>query len=151
MARQIVIYTDGSGDYRSKCGGWGAVIKFRSKEVEISGSKSNTTTNRMEMMAAIKALKYINRPTKVKLFTDSQYLQRGASQYIYGWARQDWKAAKARDLKNLDLWRKLYKQIRRHKIQWVWIPGHSGIQGNERADRLAHAAYKERRLKETGK
>lgn len=151
MAKQIVIYTDGSGDYRSKCGGWGAVIKFKKKELEISGSQTDTTVNRMEMMAAIKALKAVKKPAKIKLFTDSQYLQRGAHRHIYSWSRNNWALAERRELKNLDLWRKILKQIRRHRVTWIWIRGHSGIEGNERADRLANAAYKEIRLEVTGK
>ena len=127
------------------------MIMFKKKELEISGSKKDTTTNRMEMMAALKALRAVKKPSRIKLFTDSQYLQRGASKYIHGWSRNDWQSAKNRELKNLDLWMKLMKQIRRHTVSWIWVKGHSGIEGNERADKLAGDAYRKLRKEVTGK
>ena len=137
---QMHIYTDGGCDPNPGPGGWGAVLVFRARTREISGSELKTTNNRMELTAAIAALRALRRPCDVVLHTDSQYLYRGITQWLPAWQRRGWRRANGRPVKNLDLWQDLVCELGRHRIDWRWVKGHSGNRYNERADQLATAA-----------
>jgi ribonuclease HI len=142
---KVVIYTDGGCRGNPGPGGWGAVLLFGQHEKEIYGYEEETTNNRMELMAAIRALELLNRPCEVELTTDSQYVRRGILEWMEGWKKRDWKNAAKKPVKNKDLWQRLDKAIKPHTISWHWIKGHSGHQGNEMADQLANRAMDEKR------
>ncbi|SEM20079.1 ribonuclease HI [Halomonas caseinilytica] len=112
-------------------------------EKALKGAEARTTNNRMELMAAIMALRALKRPCRVALWTDSEYLRRGITEWIHGWIKRDWKTASRKPVKNAELWRDLHEQTRRHRIEWHWVKGHSGHPGNERADALANEAIDE--------
>ena len=137
---QVTIYTDGACSGNPGPGGWGALLKFGRHEKELSGGASETTNNRMEMTAAIKALKALKRPCQVEFYTDSEYLRKGITQWISGWKRRGWKTAAKKPVKNQDLWRELDAAIQVHQIEWHWVRGHAGHRDNERVDRLAREA-----------
>jgi ribonuclease HI len=132
------IYTDGACKGNPGPGGWGAVLEFGGEERELYGGERSTTNNRMELMAVIEALSALKRPCQVVLHTDSQYVQKGITEWIHQWKKRGWKTAAKEPVKNADLWRKLDEVIGDHRIQWVWVRGHSGNNGNERADALAN-------------
>ena len=135
---QIVeIATDGACKGNPGPGGWGALIRFGDKEKEISGGEPDTTNNRMELSAAIEALK---RPCKVKLSIDSKYVKAGITQWIFGWQKNGWRTAARKPVKNADLWQDLLKAVEPHQIEWEWVKGHAGDADNERADQLASDA-----------
>jgi len=134
----VEIYSDGACRGNPGPGGWGAVLRYRGKEKELWGGEAHTTNNRMELMAVIRALEALKRPSKVKLYTDSQYVQKGISSWIHAWKRRAWRTADKKDVKNADLWRELEAQASRHEVQWHWVKGHAGHPENERADRLAN-------------
>lgn len=146
MAEDSVdIYTDGACSGNPGPGGWGALLIWRDHESEVSGGEFETTNNRMEMQAAIEALKSLKRPMHVRLHTDSTYLRNGITQWISGWKARGWKTADKKPVKNIDLWQALEDAIERHEIEWHWVKGHSGHPENERADTLANmgmAPYK---------
>lgn len=137
---KVIIYTDGACRGNPGIGGWGALIRSGEHEKPIKGSESETTNNRMELQAAIEALKTLEERSQVELYTDSQYLQKGILQWLDGWKRKGWKRAKGKPVKNRDLWEKLDKLRNQHEIDWRWVKGHSGDPGNERADQLANQA-----------
>lgn len=139
---RVVIYADGACSGNPGPGGWGAVLQFKDKEREISGSDGQTTNNRMELMAAIEALRALKRPCLVTLYTDSQYVQRGMTEWRRQWKRNGWrKKPGATDLiANADLWVVLDEEDQRHQVTWEWVRGHAGNVGNQRADALARAA-----------
>ncbi len=143
----IEIYTDGACSGNPGPGGWGALLIYNEKNREISGSEQETTNNRMEMLAAIKALKSLKKSCNIKLYTDSKYLQKGITEWIYNWQKNDWKKSDNKPVKNADLWRDLYAEIKKHKIDWQWVKGHADNYGNNVADRLAVEA-KEQSMKE---
>jgi ribonuclease HI len=116
------------------------LLVFGPHEKALSGYEANTTNNRMELMAAIMALRELRRPCEVALWTDSQYLRKGITEWIHGWIKRGWKTAAREPVKNAELWRELHEETHRHRIEWHWIKGHSGHHGNERADALANAA-----------
>lgn len=139
---EVQIWTDGACSGNPGPGGWGAVLRWNGVEKELSGAEAETTNNRMEMMAAIKALESLKRPCRVRLITDSNYLRQGMTEWLPRWQANGWKTAARKPVKNEDLWRRLAEVSRRHEVHWEWIRGHSGHPENERADRLATEAAK---------
>jgi len=141
MAHPLVtIYTDGACSGNPGPGGWGAVLICGDKERELSGGEKETTNNRMELMAAIESLKALKSPCKVELYTDSQYVRQGITQWIHDWKRRGWKTADKKPVKNVDLWQMLDEATAQHQIAWHWVKGHDGHPLNERADALARGA-----------
>lgn len=134
---QVDIFTDGACSGNPGPGGWGAILRANGAEKELWGGEPQTTNNRMEMMAVIRALNMLKRPVSVRLHTDSQYVQKGISEWIHGWKARGWKTADKKPVKNEDLWRALDEAAARHQIQWLWVRGHAGHVENERADALA--------------
>ncbi len=134
----INVYTDGACKGNPGPGGWGAVLEHDGREREMYGGDPATTNNRMELTAVIEALSALKRPCRVVLHTDSQYVQKGITEWIGGWKARGWKTAAKAPVKNEDLWRKLDEVVRDHDIRWVWVKGHAGHDGNERADALAN-------------
>ena len=132
------IYTDGACKGNPGPGGWGAVLEYDGREREIFGGEPATTNNRMELTAVIEALAALTRPCKVIVHTDSQYVQKGITEWIRGWKARGWRTAAKEPVKNADLWKRLDELIGPHEIDWVWVKGHSGHDGNERADALAN-------------
>ena len=139
----VTIYADGGCRGNPGPGGWGAVLLAGGHEKELWGSEADTTNNRMELTAAIRALEALTRPATVLLHTDSQYLQKGISEWIHNWKRNGWRTTDKKPVKNADLWQQLDNLSSRHRIQWFWVRGHAGHAGNERADRLANRAMDE--------
>ena len=137
------IYTDGACRGNPGPGGWGAVLFSGPHEKELRGAEPHTTNNRMELMATIQALAALKRSSNVKLYTDSQYVRKGITEWLKDWKRREWRTADRKPVKNVDLWQALEAQIERHAIEWHWVKGHSGVPGNERADRLANEAIDE--------
>lgn len=135
---QVEIWTDGGCRPNPGPGGWGAVLKFREAERELSGAEPATTNNRMELTAVIKALESLTRPVKVRLHTDSTYVMQGITKWIHGWKKNGWKTSAKEPVKNEDLWRALDEVVKRHDIEWKWVKGHAGHPENERADGLAN-------------
>jgi ribonuclease HI len=139
MSEDIVeIYTDGACKGNPGVGGWGALLQIMGKERELCGGEAHTTNNRMELLAAIRALEALKRPCRVILHTDSKYVQQGISIWVHNWKQRGWKTADKKPVKNEDLWRTLDELANKHHVQWVWIKGHAGHDGNERADELAN-------------
>lgn len=136
----VTIYTDGACRGNPGPGGWGAVLLSGSHRKELNGADSATTNNRMELTAAIEALAALKRRCQVKLYTDSQYVRQGITEWIHQWKKRDWRTADRKPVKNVDLWQALDAQIARHDIEWHWVRGHSGVPENERADQLANEA-----------
>jgi ribonuclease HI len=136
--KTIHIYTDGACKGNPGPGGWGAVLEYGGKEREMFGGEAQTTNNRMELTAVIEALAALKRPCRVILHTDSQYVQKGITEWINGWKARGWRTAAKEPVKNSDLWKKLDEVVRTHDIDWVWVKGHAGDVGNERADALAN-------------
>ena len=135
--RVVEIYTDGACSGNPGPGGWGAVLRFNGAEKELKGGEALTTNNRMELMAAIRALEALKKPCIVELHTDSKYVQNGISDWIRGWKLRGWKTADKKPVKNEDLWRRLDAAALRHDVTWDWVRGHAGHPENERADALA--------------
>lgn len=135
---KIDIYTDGACKGNPGPGGWGAMLRTGEHEKELCGGEANTTNNRMELKAVIKALTSLTRPCIVVVHTDSQYVQKGISEWIHGWKARGWKTAARAPVKNVDLWQALDAAQARHTIEWRWVKGHAGHEGNERADVLAN-------------
>lgn len=136
----VEIYTDGSCLDNPGPGGWGAVLKYGQHELELSGGASDTTNNRMELMAVIEALKALKRTMNVVLYTDSKYVQQGITEWIHNWKRNGWKNANRKPVKNVDLWKELEAISQKHEVTWKWVRGHVGNVGNERVDVIANAA-----------
>ncbi len=134
---EITVFTDGACSGNPGAGGWGAILISGAHRKELSGGESNTTNNRMEMMAAISALEAIKMPARVALNTDSVYLRDGITKWIFGWRRNGWRTADKKPVKNVELWQRLELAAARHKIEWLWLKGHAGHAENERADELA--------------
>jgi ribonuclease HI len=139
---KIEIFTDGACWGNPGPGGWGAVLRYPAHEEYLSGFEPHTTNNRMELMAAIEALKVLPNPCEISLTTDSQYVKNGITLWIENWKKRNWKTAGRQPVKNSDLWKLLYQEEQRHKVQWHWIRGHTGHIYNEKADQLANQAIK---------
>ena len=137
------IYTDGGCRGNPGPGGWGVVLQAGSAEKELWGGEANTTNNRMELTAVIRALGALTRPASVQIHTDSQYVQKGISQWIHNWKRNGWKTADKKPVKNADLWQELDRISQQHRITWLWVKGHAAHPGNERADTLANRGIDE--------
>jgi ribonuclease HI len=137
--KKVTIYTDGACDPNPGPGGWAAILIFPKHEKILTGSEMQTTNNRMELTAAIEALKALNEPSQIDFFTDSQYLRSGITEWITNWRARNWRR-KGGKLANVDLWQALDRQIQAHKIEWHWVRGHSGDVNNQRVDNLAHSA-----------
>lgn len=146
----VEIYTDGGCDPNPGTGGWGAVLLYGNQRQELSGAKRNTTNNRMELTAAIEALRHLNRRCRVVVYTDSRYLRRGITRWIDQWQASGWETSRGRRVKNQDLWRALLEQTERHEIDWHWLKGHAGHPENNRADQLASQALKRLRRSHDG-
>jgi ribonuclease HI len=134
---EVDIYTDGACSGNPGPGGWGAMLRFGDKEKEIFGGEINTTNNRMELLAVIEALRVLKRPVRARVHTDSQYVQKGISEWIHSWKRRGWRTADKQPVKNVDLWQTLDQEAARHEVEWHWVRGHAGHAENERADALA--------------
>jgi len=134
----VEIYADGACKGNPGPGGWGAWLAYEGKEKNLSGGESLTTNNRMELTAVIRALEALKKPCDVKVYTDSSYVQKGISEWIVGWKARNWRTADKKPVKNDDLWKELDLLANQHKIQWIWVKGHAGNVGNERADALAN-------------
>ena len=140
----ITIHTDGACSGNPGPGGWGAILEWNGHRKELKGGERDTTNNRMEMQAAIEALKALKKPErKVILITDSVYLRDGITKWIHGWKKRDWKTADKKPVKNVDLWKELDVLTKQHDIEWRWVKGHAGDPGNERADELAREGIAE--------
>jgi ribonuclease HI len=145
MAQMVVeIYTDGACSGNPGPGGWGAVLMWGGREKEIwGGDPGPTTNNRMELMAAIQALETLSRPVLVKLHTDSSYLRNGITAWLPKWKRNGWRTSARKPVKNADLWMRLEAAVARHQVVWLWVKGHAGDPGNERADALANKGMRQ--------
>ena len=139
----ISIYTDGACSGNPGPGGWGATIKIGDETFEIFGGEDNTTNNRMELIAAIKALEYLNENHKITLYTDSNYVKDGITKWIFNWKKNNWKTSAKKPVKNSDLWILLDEIQNKREVKWNWVKGHAGNLGNERADELARMGIKE--------
>jgi ribonuclease HI len=137
---RVEIATDGACKGNPGPGGWGAVLRYGNVEKDLSGGEPLTTNNRMELMAAIRALQALKRPSHITLSTDSRYVMDGLTKWLRGWQRNGWKTASKQPVKNEDLWRELIAAAEPHQIDWTWVKGHAGHPDNERADRLASDA-----------
>ena len=137
MAKVVELFTDGACRGNPGPGGWGVILRWNGTEKELSGGEPDTTNNRMEMMAVIAGLEALKRPCRVDVYTDSQYVQKGISQWLVGWKRRGWKTADNSPVKNEDLWRRLDDLAAVHQVTWTWVRGHAGHTENERADALA--------------
>lgn len=136
--KKVVIYTDGACKGNPGPGGWGALLRYGEQEKELWGGEAETTNNRMELLAAIRALETLKRTCQVELHTDSQYVRQGITQWLHNWKKKGWKTAAGSPVKNQDLWQRLDEQARRHTVDWRWVKGHAGDPGNEKADALAN-------------
>ena len=138
----VAIYTDGACSGNPGPGGWGAVLLYGEHRREISGASADTTNNRMELTAAIRALEALKRPTDVALYTDSTYVKDGITRWLPGWKAKGWRTVSKSPVKNRDLWEALDALVQRHDVSWHWVRGHAGNAENERADTLAREALK---------
>jgi ribonuclease HI len=139
----VEIYTDGACRGNPGVGGWGALLHYDGIEKRLYGSAKDTTNNRMELMASIAALQALKKPCSVVLWTDSQYVKKGISEWLTGWKAKGWRTSANQPVKNQDLWQLLDEQAARHQVDWRWIKGHAGHYGNEVADQLANQAIDE--------
>ena len=137
-AARVRIFTDGACKGNPGPGGWGALLLFDGREKELCGGEAATTNNRMELTAVIRALEALKRSCELDLYTDSQYVQKGISEWIVQWKRRGWKTADKKPVKNVDLWLELDRLVVSHDIRWHWVKGHAGHAENERADQLAN-------------
>lgn len=142
---EVEIFTDGACKGNPGPGGWGAILRSKGKERELSGGEALTTNNRMELMAAIEALKALKKPCHVQLYTDSNYVRDGITKWIHGWRRNGWKTSDRKPVKNAELWQALVDATEPHRVDWHWVKGHAGHPENERADALACAEAEARR------
>ncbi len=140
---RVEIYTDGACRGNPGPGGWGALLRSSGRERSLYGGEAHTTNNRMELTAAIRALDALKRPCEVDLYTDSEYLRKGITEWLAGWKRRGWRTAARKPVQNQDLWQMLDALAARHDIRWHWVRGHSGHVDNERADRLANRGIDE--------
>ena len=143
MILRVEIFTDGACSGNPGPGGWGALLRYKTVEKELSGHEDATTNNRMELTAVIEALGALKRPCNITLYTDSKYVMDGVNEWMPNWKKNGWKtAAKKKEVKNIDLWQRLDELLAPHEIRWVWVKGHAGHVENERVDELARMACK---------
>lgn len=138
MVNLVEIYADGACKGNPGPGGWGAWLRYEGNEKTLSGGEALTTNNRMELTAVIRALEALKKPCHIKIYTDSSYVQKGISEWIVGWKARNWRTADKKPVKNEDLWKTLDNLVKQHHIEWIWVKGHAGNVGNERADALAN-------------
>lgn len=143
MNNRVYIYTDGACRGNPGPGGWGALLRYRDKEIELCGGDPATTNNRMELLAAIRGLEVLKHPCLVTITTDSTYVLKGITEWLPNWLRKGWKTADNKPVKNADLWQALVAAQNHHQVEWQWIKGHAGHPENERADRLANRGIDE--------
>ncbi len=134
----VTLYTDGACRGNPGPGGWGVYLKYGQHEKTLRGGEKLTTNNRMELLAAIRGLEALTRACRVDLYTDSQYVRKGITEWIHNWKKNGWKTAGKKEVKNRDLWQELDEQMQKHEVHWHWVKGHAGHPGNERADALAN-------------
>lgn len=139
----VIIYTDGACKGNPGPGGWGVYMIYNEHKKEIYGGEQETTNNRMELMAAIMALEALKKKSRIKLYTDSKYVLKGITEWMNNWKKRGWKTSNKKPVKNEDLWRRLDLAIIMHDINWIWVKGHSGNEGNEKADSLANKGVSE--------
>jgi ribonuclease HI len=136
----VEIYTDGACRGNPGPGGWAALLLRGAHEKELQGAELQTTNNRMELTAVIRALEALKRPVAARVYTDSEYVRRGITEWLAAWKARGWRTADKKPVKNQDLWQRLEEVAAQHRIEWQWVPGHAGVPGNERVDRLANEA-----------
>lgn len=141
----VEVFTDGACRGNPGPGGWGAVLRFNGRERELYGGQHETTNNRMELTAAIQALEALKRRCKVRITTDSTYVQKGITEWLENWKKKNWTTTSRKPVKNVDLWKRLDAVVRQHQVEWHWVRGHSGHPENERADQLANRGIDELR------
>ncbi len=140
MAPRVEIFTDGACSGNPGIGGWGAILRYKDTQKELSGGELQTTNNRMELMAVIMALSALKTTCNISLYTDSQYVMNGITEWLAGWKANGWKTSnKKQPVKNIDLWQQLDELVQKHEIRWIWVKGHNGHPENERCDTLARA------------
>lgn len=143
MTEKVIVYTDGACKGNPGPGGWGVVLRYGGACKTLHGGERQTTNNRMELLAAIQGLKALNRGCQVELYTDSQYVRKGITEWLSGWKRNGWKTASKKPVKNDDLWRELDLETAKHTVNWHWVKGHAGVPDNELADELANKGVAE--------
>jgi len=143
--KTVEVFTDGACKGNPGPGGWGALLRYGDKQKELYGYQAETTNNQMELLAAIQGLEALNRPCKVVLTTDSQYVRQGITKWIHNWKKNNWMTAQKKPVKNRELWQRLDAVASKHDLQWNWVKGHSGHAENERVDELANRAIEENR------
>ncbi len=139
MSKHVEIYTDGACSGNPGPGGWGVLLRYGAHEKEMCGGEDDTTNNRMEMMAVIKALEALSKRSNIKLYTDSKYVLQGVTEWMDGWKAKNWKTASKKPVKNKDLWQEIDALVQQHDIEFIWVKGHAGHPDNEKADELARA------------
>ena len=140
MTARVEIFTDGACSGNPGVGGWGAILRYKDIEKELSGGEENTTNNRMELMAVIMALSALKTNCNISLYTDSKYVMNGVTEWLANWKRNNWRTAnKKQEVKNVDLWQRLDELTQQHEIRWLWVKGHNGHPENERCDALARS------------
>lgn len=144
QSKKIQIYTDGACSGNPGPGGWGSVLLWGEHRRELSGGERDTTNNRMEMLAVIRAMEALKRPSSVDLYTDSVYVMKGITEWLPNWKKRNWRTASRQPVKNAELWQELEAALQPHQVKWHWIKGHSGVPENERADELARLAIPRR-------
>ncbi len=147
---RVEIFTDGACSGNPGPGGWCAILRYKGQEKELKGGEPDTTNNRMELLAAISALKALNRSCAVDLYSDSNYMRDGITKWIFGWKRKGWKTADGKPVKNVELWQALEEEKNRHDVTFHWVRGHAGHAENERADELARAGMEPFKRKRAG-
>lgn len=146
---RVQLFTDGACSGNPGPGGWAALLRYREQERELSGGEPATTNNRMEMLAVIHGLEALKRPMPVRIYTDSQYVMKGITEWLAAWKRRGWKTADRQPVKNVDLWQRLDSALNPHQVEWQWVRGHNGHPENERVDALARAAIGRNALAES--